>query len=92
MEYSEDKCIKMIEEFNSKSFADKLILLRDRSDIIYLEVDNGWSGIRFTGMDSEVEDEISNKLWFEWDGECFVDSENMWELMLMAGIVGKVDY
>lgn len=87
MKYSKQQCIDMIRSFNKKTFPEKLITLRDNKETIKLEYDCGWSWIEFIGMDEYMTDEIQNEEWFEWDNECFRDSSDQWDLMLMAGIV-----
>lgn len=87
MKYTKNQYIGMIKKFNSKSFPEKLKLIVDFKDIFTFEDDCGWCMVTLTGVPIEIQDEIREDIWFEFDGEPFTDGNNMNELYRLAGLI-----
>lgn len=89
MQYNKEQCLAMVRSFNKKTFDEKLIILRDHKNVLELESDNGWTNIKFRDVPEEIQEEVQEVDWFEWEGEAFVHSRNLESLMSLAGIYGK---
>jgi hypothetical protein len=68
--FSLEQYKKLSERFNKKSFEDKIITLRDNSDILTLASDYNWWGVRVINkeMQEQLEEEgCEFEIEKEWD-------------------------
>lgn len=77
----------MAEKFNKMSFRDKIITIRDNSDILTLASDHNWWGVKV--KDKEICEQLDEmEVYFEITNEW--DSKEMNELVDLLGI-GNTD-
>lgn len=78
-----DQYIRMAEKFNKMSFRDKIITIRDNSDILTLASDHNWWGVK--AKDKEICEQLDEmEVYFEITNEW--DSNEMNELVDLLGI------
>jgi hypothetical protein len=81
--FSLEEYKKLSERFNSKSFKEKIVLLRDNSDILTLASDYNWWGVRV--IDKEIQEQLEEE-GCEFEIEKEWDSNEMNILIDLLGI------
>lgn len=84
--YTKEQYIQAIKSFNKKNLEGKLNTIA-KSSMLRLGFDNGQSWVEIVGIIKELEEEIKEIDWFEWDAEFFTSSEGLFLLLNMAGLL-----
>lgn len=81
--YTLEQYKEMAERFNKMSFRDKIITIRDNSDILTLASDHNWWGVKV--KDKEIQEELHDNEWnFTIENEWYC--HEMYELIDLLGI------